>query len=124
VFSALCAPKSHDRLSTLLYIPQFRVYNARKAQEGGDSSEKYFHQTESIAGIRDARFQQMMPDALLMIGLTKIDTLHSMSNESESTFAPFLCVIRKASCSDLYCNFTLRSLPPPLAKYDAMIEHY
>jgi hypothetical protein len=30
---------------------------ARKAQAGGDTAENYFKQTESIAGIRDARFQ-------------------------------------------------------------------
>ena len=38
-------------------VTKYRVYNARKAQEGGDCAEKYFYQTESIAGIRDARFQ-------------------------------------------------------------------
>jgi hypothetical protein len=26
----------------------------------------YFHHTEAIAGIRDARFQTMMPDALFL----------------------------------------------------------
>lgn len=38
-------------------VVKFRVYNARKAQPGGDTAENYFKQTESIAGIRDARFQ-------------------------------------------------------------------
>lgn len=38
-------------------VTKFRVYNARKAQKGGDTAENYFKQTESIAGIRDARFQ-------------------------------------------------------------------
>lgn len=62
-------------------VTKFRVYNARKAQEGGDTADKYFHVTESIAGIRDARFQEMMPDPLLWLGITKIDILLSMSNE-------------------------------------------
>ena len=38
-------------------VTKFRVYNARKRQAGGDTPENYFKQTESIAGIRDARFQ-------------------------------------------------------------------
>ena len=38
-------------------VTKFRVYNARKNQVGGDRPETYFKQTESIAGIRDARFQ-------------------------------------------------------------------
>jgi len=62
-------------------VIKFRVYNARENQKGGDAAENYFHQTESIAGIRDARFQTMMPDALLWLGVRRIDWLHSMSNE-------------------------------------------
>lgn len=62
-------------------VTKYRVYNARKNQDGGDVSEKYFFQTESIAGIRDARFQTMMPDVLNWLGLTRIDWLLSMSNE-------------------------------------------
>ena len=31
-----------------------------------NSEEMYFHHTEAIAGIRDARFQTMMPDALIL----------------------------------------------------------
>jgi GTP cyclohydrolase II len=62
-------------------VTKYRVYNARKAQEGGDTPDKYFYVTESIAGIRDARFQEMMPDPLLWLGITKIDILLSMSNE-------------------------------------------
>ncbi len=56
-------------------------YNARENQKGGDNPEQYFNQTESIAGIRDARFQCMMPDALLWLGIKRIDWLCSMSNE-------------------------------------------
>ena len=61
-------------------VTKFRVYNARKRQQGGDTAENYFKQTESIAGIRDARFQEMMPDILLWLGITRIDWLLSMSN--------------------------------------------
>jgi len=62
-------------------VTKYRVYNARKNQSGGDSSETYFYQTENIAGIQDARFQEMMPDVLLWLGITRIDWLLSMSHE-------------------------------------------
>jgi GTP cyclohydrolase II len=62
-------------------VIKFRVYNARTNQKGGDRPEMYFHHTESIAGIRDARFQTMMPDALLWLGISRIDWLLSMSND-------------------------------------------
>ena len=62
-------------------VIKFRVYNARTNQKGGDRPEMYFHHTESIAGIRDARFQTMMGDAINFLGITRIDWLLSMSNE-------------------------------------------
>jgi len=62
-------------------VTKFRVYNARKNQEGGDRADKYFFHTERIAGIRDARFQDMMPDVLNWLGIHRIDWLFSMSNE-------------------------------------------
>jgi len=62
-------------------VIKFRVYNARINQDGGDRPEMYFHHTESIAGIRDARFQTMMPDVLNWMGIRRIDWLCSMSNE-------------------------------------------
>jgi len=60
-------------------VTKFRVYNARKRQAGGDTAENYFYVTESIAGIRDARFQELMPDVLLWLGIERIDWLLSMS---------------------------------------------
>lgn len=62
-------------------VTKFRVYNARKNQKGGDTADKYFFHTENIAGIRDARFQNMMPDVLNWLGIHRIDWLFSMSNE-------------------------------------------
>jgi len=62
-------------------ITKYRVYNARKHQKGGDRSETYFQQTEKIAGIKDARFQTMMPDILSWMGVDRIDWLLSMSSE-------------------------------------------
>ena len=61
-------------------VIKFRVYSAREGQDGGDSSENYFDKTTEIAGIEDIRFQEVMPDALLWLGINKIDHLYSMSN--------------------------------------------
>ncbi|MGB0452112.1 MAG: GTP cyclohydrolase II [Bacteriovoracaceae bacterium] len=61
-------------------VTKFLVYNARKRQEGGDSAANYFHRTECVAGVQDARFQEFMPDILHYFGVKKIHNLHSMSN--------------------------------------------
>ncbi|MBS0350305.1 MAG: GTP cyclohydrolase II [Proteobacteria bacterium] len=60
-------------------VTKFLVYNARKKQEGGDQASQYFYQTECVAGVSDARFQELMPDVLHWFGITKIDYLISMS---------------------------------------------
>ncbi len=61
-------------------VTKFMVYNARKRQDGGDSAATYFERTECVAGVQDARFQELMPDVLHYFGITKIHNLHSMSN--------------------------------------------
>ncbi len=61
-------------------VTKFLVYNARKRQEGGDQAATYFERTECIAGVQDARFQQLMPDILHWLGVTHIDRFISMSN--------------------------------------------
>ena len=61
-------------------VTKFLVYNARKRQEGGDSAATYFHRTECVAGVEDMRFQELMPDVLHWLGVTKIDRLLSMSD--------------------------------------------
>ncbi len=61
-------------------VTKFLVYNARKRQEGGDQAATYFERTECVAGVQDARFQQLMPDLLHWLGVTRIDRLMSMSN--------------------------------------------
>ena len=61
-------------------VTKFLVYNARKRQEGGDSAATYFERTECVAGVQDARFQQLMPDVLHWLGVRRIDRLMSMSN--------------------------------------------
>lgn len=61
-------------------VTKYLVYNARKRQEGGDSAATYFQRTESIAGVKDMRFQALMSDVLHWLGITKIDRFVSMSN--------------------------------------------
>jgi GTP cyclohydrolase II len=61
-------------------VTKFLVYNARKRQEGGDSASNYFLRTECVAGVQDMRFQELMPDVLHWLGVTRIHRLVSMSN--------------------------------------------
>jgi GTP cyclohydrolase II len=61
-------------------VTKFLVYNARKRQEGGDSAAQYFERTECVAGVQDARFQQLMPDVVHWLGLKRIDRFVSMSD--------------------------------------------
>jgi len=61
-------------------VTKFLVYNARKRQHGGDQAATYFERTECVAGVQDARFQQLMPDVLHWLGIRRIDRFMSMSN--------------------------------------------
>jgi GTP cyclohydrolase II len=61
-------------------VTKFLVYNARKRQEDGDAAEAYFERTECVAGVQDARFQQLMPDVIHWLGLNRIDRFLSMSD--------------------------------------------
>jgi len=61
-------------------VTKFLVYNARKRQEGGDQAATYFERTECVAGVQDARFQELMPDILHWLGVTRIDRFISMSD--------------------------------------------
>ncbi len=61
-------------------VTKFLVYNARKRQEGGDRADAYFTRTECVAGVQDMRFQELMPDILHWLGITRIDRFVSMSN--------------------------------------------
>lgn len=61
-------------------VTKYLVYNARKRQVGGDRAATYFQRTESVAGVKDMRFQALMPDVLHWLGIKKIDRFVSMSN--------------------------------------------
>jgi GTP cyclohydrolase II len=92
-------------------VTKFLVYNARKRQEGGDSAATYFERTECVAGVQDARFQQLMPDVLLWLGIRRIDRLMSMSNmKYDAITAAGIEVVERVAIPD--------GLVPP----DAMVE--
>ncbi|MEL6605852.1 MAG: GTP cyclohydrolase II [Cyanobacteria bacterium J06614_10] len=61
-------------------VTKFLVYNARKRQEGGDRADTYFTRTECVAGVQDMRFQELMPDVMHWLGISRIDRFVSMSN--------------------------------------------
>jgi GTP cyclohydrolase II len=61
-------------------VTKFLVYNARKRQNGGDRPEAYFHRTACVAGVEDMRFQELMPDVLHWLGITRIHRFASMSD--------------------------------------------
>lgn len=58
-------------------VTKYLVYNARK--RGEDRASDYFKRTENVAGVKDMRFQALMPDILHWLGITKIDRMLSMS---------------------------------------------
>lgn len=59
-------------------VTKYLVYNARK--RGEDRASDYFKRTENIAGVKDMRFQALMPDILHWLGIKKIDRMLSMSD--------------------------------------------
>jgi GTP cyclohydrolase II len=61
-------------------VTKFLVIMRASASLGGDQAATYFARTECVAGVQDARFQQLMPDTLQWLGVTRIDRLVSMSN--------------------------------------------
>lgn len=61
-------------------VTKFLVYNARKRSSEGDRADAYFNRTECVAGVQDMRFQELMPDVLHWLGITRIERLVSMSN--------------------------------------------
>jgi len=74
-----CVPYSYiSKRFVPLTSFRYLVYNLRK--RGGDSADKYFKSTELIAGVKDMRFQALMPDVLHWLGIKKIDNMVSMSD--------------------------------------------
>lgn len=59
-------------------VTKYLVYNARK--RGEDVATNYFKRTEDIAGVKDMRFQALMPDILHWLGIKHITNMISMSD--------------------------------------------
>jgi hypothetical protein len=83
LLSSLCLESTLTQSPPLpLYtgsFPVYRidlVYNSRKRT--GDTADRYFKATELIAGVKDMRFQALMPDVLHWLGVQKIDNMISM----------------------------------------------
>ena len=92
-------------------VTKFLVYNARKRQPGGDQAATYFARTECVAGVQDARFQQLMPDVIHWLGIKRIDRLVSMSNlKYDALIAAGIEIGERVP------------LPPDLVPQDAMVE--
>jgi GTP cyclohydrolase II len=92
-------------------VTKFLVYNARKRQPGGDQAATYFARTECVAGVQDARFQQLMPDVLHWLGVTRIDRLVSMSNlKHDALIAAGIAIGERVP------------IPPELVPPDAQVE--
>ena len=72
------SPSTLEGDITNIVCSRYLVYNLRK--RGGDSADKYFKSTELIAGVKDMRFQALMPDILHWLGIKKIDNMVSMSD--------------------------------------------
>ena len=92
-------------------VTKFLVYNARKRQPGGDQAATYFARTECVAGVQDARFQQLMPDVLQWLGITRINRLVSMSNMKHDALTGAGIQIE-----------TRVPIPPELVPQDANVE--
>lgn len=76
------------------------MYNARK--RGEDRASDYFKRTENVAGVKDMRFQALMPDILHWLGITKIDRMLSMSKYVHHNTCAQCCTARRcALCSPL-----------------------
>ncbi len=60
--------------------PSFWCITHANAKRGGDRADAYFARTECVAGVQDMRFQELMPDVLHWLGITRIDRFISMSN--------------------------------------------
>ena len=92
-------------------MTKFLVYNARKRQAGGDTAAQYFNRTECVAGVQDMRFQELMPDILHWLGITKIDKFVSMSNMKYDAIVKTGITIKERV-----------EIPPELIPIDAKVE--
>jgi GTP cyclohydrolase II len=84
-------------------VVKFLVYNARKRNPLGDTAATYFERTECVAGVQDMRFQDLMPDVLHWLGVTRIDRWISMSNmKFDSLIAQGIEIVERIPIPDAF----------------------
>lgn len=92
-------------------VTKYLVYNARKRQEGGDRAATYFLRTECVAGVQDARYQELMPDVYHWLGITRIDRFVSMSDmKYDAVTASGIQIVERVE------------IPPHMVPKDAQVE--
>jgi GTP cyclohydrolase II len=103
-------------------VTKFLVYNARKRQQGGDRAAAYFERTECVAGVQDVRFQELMPDVLHWLGITRIDRLvfsHAFAEETVRYFDERDAVRREEATARL--TRTLENQETQIRELDARL---
>ena len=83
----------------------------RLGSAGGDTAAKYFERTECVAGVQDARFQELMPDIFHWLGITRIDSFASMSDMKYNALVGSGIVVGERV-----------DIPPELIPEDAHVE--
>ena len=91
-------------------VTKYLVYNLRK--RGGDSADKYFRATELIAGVKDMRFQALMPDVLHWLGIRKIDNMVSMSDMYGALLYQMLIYADVRTGQEIRCDRAVRDTHP------------
>ena len=91
-------------------VTKYLVYNLRK--RGGDSADKYFRATELIAGVKDMRFQVLMPDVLHWLGIKKVDNMVSMSDMCGSSYIWSLICVDVRSEQEIRVHCRVRHTHP------------
>lgn len=108
-----------------------QVYNARKRQAGGDTAQQYFARTESIAGVQDMRFQELMPDPLHWCAPARGSPRRARAPAAslaggcaQLTPAPARCSPARLSCPRRRLGITKidRFISMSNMKYDAIVE--
>ena len=109
-------------------LTRYLVYNARVRSDsngcgekladivpfqkrGGDLAADYFRRTEDIAGVKDNRFQPLMSDVLVWLGIKKITNLISMSDMKADAI--------KAAGIEIVNRY---EIPPELLPSDSLVE--
>ena len=99
-------------------VTKYLVYNARKRQEGGDRGDTYFMRTECVAGVQDARFQELLPDVLNYLGVKHIDRFISMSNDKYDNL-----IKGGITCGERVDLPIDRIAPESMVEIDAKVAH-